>query len=260
MAYIITIALIILAILIAYFFRFIIGKIFDVFNYIHHISKNPNNGQLSTASNDINDKKYDDYNENFQNAREKVNSIFNNPEANINTESLGAAKQREHSSYNEIWEIAGQYGDSIPTKLTVPGIYPNSVLPYTREEIKLALATLILIEHNPAAIEIICINYYTLDMFVPDEVYRIMADTFGEPDSEDTQQNSDVMANTAIQNFDNNVNEEIIQTWERTMNLLREREYSSTIELLALRRIAGLDVEFYLKRLDELSRDKTEVD
>ena len=243
MTYIIAIVLIILALLLAYFFRFIIGKTFDAFSFFTPLSENSNNaGVKSKLNNQKNDSKKESLDENLEN--------------NLSDLYLGVANQREQSSYAEMWEIAGEYGDCIPTKSTIPGIYPNSVLPYPREEIKRALATLLLMENSPVAKEIICINYDTLDKFVPDEIYRIMADTFGEPNPEDTQQNLDVMVETSI----NKINKDIIETWEKTMNLLREREYSSTIELLALRRIAGLDVETYLKRLNELGRQETEVD
>jgi len=276
MTYIIAIALIILAVLIAYFFRFIIGKIFDAFGYLNHTPKNSNNElsspnyrKSSTTSKDMANNNYNDFNENFQNAREKVNSILNNPKADINKESpdenlenhinylnQGVPNQKELSSYEEMWEIAGQYGGSIPTKSTMPGIYPNSILPYSREEIKHALATLLLIENNPASSEIICMNYTTLDKFVPDDIYSILANTFGEPDSADTQQDYEKMAEMSLNKVLSDKNGEFIQVLDSTTNFLKEREYNTTIELIALRRIAGLDVEFYLMRLKDLADKK----
>jgi hypothetical protein len=88
-------------------------------------------------------------------------------------------EQRKNWSYEELWEIAMAYGESLETSpqlsSLIGSISRESMLPYSKQTIKHALATLLLIEQDNSAISLLGGAYTYLDVFVSDEVYQFVS-------------------------------------------------------------------------------------
>lgn len=151
---------------------------------------------------------------------------------------------QETMSYEEAWEIASEYGYYLEhNKGIYPGAQPLSALSHSIEKIKTALATLVILDQNVSAKEAACLTYTFLDDFVEDDIYTPLANAFGNVSADDVQNMSKSELMEMAGNFD------LISEFYKRHDSKRDITLN---ELIKLRMLAGLEVEFYVNQLSEL--------
>ena len=218
MMYIVPIVIILFGLLLIYIVFLIIGKTSDFFSSIKYY-KNPKNIERTKGLTD----------------QEKIDKLIG---------SILGTKIQQTRSYDELWEIAAQFGDYMSENKSIfPGIYPTSALPYSKEEIKTALATLLILDNNETAKELASMHYLFLDDFAEDEIYNPLEVTFGKLNYQNTSNLSDEMIRNMAGKHD------LVTNW---FKIKQTRTDNTLNELIKLRMLAGLEVDGFANQLREL--------
>jgi len=218
--YIVPIVIIILGLLLIFFVIFIIGKISDLYSSITYSKKSQNNEETKKLADE-----------------EKINKLIG---------AILGIKIQQTSSYDEIWKIASEYGDyRSKNKGVFPGVYPISALSHPKEEIKIALAKLIILDNSEVVKELASANYLFLDDVVEDEIYSPLKKTFGELEYENIDEITELKFREMAENAD------LATDW---FKLHRARQDTTLNELIKLRMLAGLEVDDFVSHLSELRK------
>jgi hypothetical protein len=161
-------------------------------------------------------------------------------------------KQRKNWSYEELWNIAIAYGESLETqpKLTsmIGSISRESKLPYPKKTIKHVLATLLLIEQNNDAISLLGGAYTFLHSFVNDEVYQFVSSKLSIKSTNITPSKDEIdnLGQSLI-----NLSEEEHQLWTKMLTEKNAEGKRLYHELKILLEIVG-DPNDFAKSLEQM--------